>query len=97
MPSTTLSALSVLTQYARTHAQSLQCVKLYATLWTVAHQARLCMEFSRQEYWGGLPRPPPGDLLNPGIEPAPPTSPALPSGSLHTETLGKPHSICIAC
>ena len=39
-------------------------------LWTVAHQAPLSMGFSRQEYWGGLPCPPPGDLPNPGIEPA---------------------------
>ena len=40
-----------------------------ATLWTVAHQAPLSMGFSRQEYWGGLPCPPPGDLPNPGIKP----------------------------
>jgi len=37
--------------------------------WTVAHQAPLSMEFSRQEYWSGLPFPSPGDLPNPGIEP----------------------------
>ena len=36
--------------------------------WTVAHQASLSMEFSRQEYWSGLPFPPPGDLPNPGIK-----------------------------
>ena len=35
--------------------------------WTIAHQAPLSMEFSRQEYWGGLPFPSPGDLSNPGI------------------------------
>ena len=40
-----------------------------ATPWTVAHQAPLPMEFSRQEYWNGLPFPPPGDLPNPRIEP----------------------------
>ena len=39
------------------------------TPWTVACQAPLSMEFSRQEYWSGLPCPPPGDLPNPGIEP----------------------------
>ena len=39
------------------------------TPWTVAHQAPLSMEFSRQEYWSGLPWPPPGDLPDPGIEP----------------------------
>ena len=40
------------------------CVQLFATLWTVVHQASLSMEFSRQEYWSGLPYPPPGDILN---------------------------------
>ena len=41
----------------------------FATLWTVARQAPLSMGFSRQEYWSGLPRPPSGDLPNPGSEP----------------------------
>ena len=45
------------------------CVQLFATLWTAAHQAALSMGFSRQEYWSGLPRPPSGDLPDPGIEP----------------------------
>ena len=45
-------------------------IQLYATLRTVTHQAPLSMEFSRQGYWNGLPCPPPGDLPNPGIEPA---------------------------
>ena len=45
------------------------CVQLFGTLWTVAHQASLSMGFSRQEYWSGLPCPPPGDLPDPGIEP----------------------------
>ena len=45
-------------------------VQLFATLWTVAHQAPLSMGFSRQEYWSGLPCPPPGDLPDPGIKPA---------------------------
>ena len=44
-------------------------VRLFATLWTVAHQDPLSMEFSRQEYLSGLPYPPPGNLPNPGIEP----------------------------
>ena len=48
-----------------------------ANPWTVAHQAPLSMGFSRQEYWGGLPFPSPGDLTDPGIEPASLTSPAL--------------------
>ena len=51
-------------------------VQLFATPWTVAHQALLSMGFSRQEYWSGLPCPPPGDLPNPGIEPVSPMSPA---------------------
>ena len=44
-------------------------IQLSAMPWTVAHQAPLPMEFSRQEYWSGLPFPSPGDLLNPGTEP----------------------------
>ena len=52
-------------------------VQLFATLWTVAHQAPLSMGFSRQEYWSGLPYPPPGDLPNPGIEAASLKSSAL--------------------
>ena len=57
-------------------------VRLFATLWTVALQAPLSMEFSRQEYWSGLPFPPPGDLLSPGTEPG---SPALQVYSLPSE------------
>ena len=44
-------------------------VQLFVTPWTVAHQAPMSMEFSRQEYWGGWPFPSPGDLPNPGTEP----------------------------
>ena len=51
-------------------------IQLFATLWTVAHQA-VSMGFSRQEYWSGLPCPPPGDTPHPGIEPVFLTSPAL--------------------
>ena len=40
----------------------------FAIPWTVAHQVPLSMEFSRQEYWNGLPFPSPGDLPNPGTE-----------------------------
>ena len=46
-----------------------ECVWLFATPWTIAHQAPLSMEFSRQEYCSGLPFPPPGYLPNPEIEP----------------------------
>ena len=49
-------------------------VRLCETSWMAAHQASLSLGFSRQEYWGGLPYPLPGDLPNPGIEPR---SPAL--------------------
>ena len=52
-------------------------VRLFVTLWIIAHQAPLSMGFSTQEYWGGLPFPPPGNLSDPGIEPVPLTSPAL--------------------
>ena len=46
------------------------CAQLCATLWTVARQTPISMEFSRQDYWGGLPCPPPGNLPDPGIEAA---------------------------
>ena len=58
----------------------------FVTPWTVAHQAPLSMEFSRQEFWNGLPFLPPGNLPNPGIEP---TSLALASRFFTTEPLGK--------
>ena len=44
-------------------------VRLFATLWSVAHQTSLFKGFSRQEYWSRLPFPPPGDLPNPEINP----------------------------
>ena len=44
-------------------------VQISAILWTIAHQAPLSMGFSRQEYWGGLPFPPPGDLPDSGSNP----------------------------
>ena len=50
--------------------QLFSCVQLFVTLWTIAHQPSLSIGFSRQEYWSGLPFPLPGDLPNPGIEPA---------------------------
>ena len=52
-------------------------VQLFATLWTVAHQAPLSMGFSRQEYWCGLPYLPPGDLPNPGSKSPSLDSPAV--------------------
>ena len=61
-------------------------VRLFVTLRTVAHQAPLSVGFSRQEYWNGLPCPPPGDLPNPGIEPASLMFPALADGFFPTST-----------
>ena len=61
-------------------------VHLFAILWTVARQAPLSMGFSWQEYWSGVPFPPPGDLPDSGIEP---TSPALAGGFFTTEPPGK--------
>ena len=68
------------TKYVLSH---FSCVQLFAIPWTVAHQVLLSMEFSRQEYWSGLPFPSPGDLLDPGIESVSLVSPAL-AGELFT-------------
>ena len=59
------------------HAQLLSRVQLFATPWTVAHQAPLSMEFSRQRDWSGLPFPTPGDLPDPEIKSMSLASPAL--------------------
>ena len=71
-------------------AQSLQSCQLFATPWTVASQTPLSMGFSRQEYWSGLPCPPPGDLPDPEIEPVTLMSPALAGGFFTTLPLGSP-------
>ena len=68
----------------------LSCVRLFATLWTVAHQAPLSMGFSRQEYWSRLPFPPPGDLPDLGIKLRCLVSPALQVGSLPLAPPEKP-------
>ena len=70
--------------------QSHSHIQLFVTQWTVAHQAPLSMEFSRQECWSGLPFPPPRDLLDPGIEPISPASPDLSGGFFNIESPGKP-------
>ena len=67
--------------------KSLSHVRLFATLWTITHQAPLSMGFSGQEYWSGLPFPSPGDLPDPGIEPR---SPVLEADALTSEPPGKP-------
>ena len=62
-------------------------IQPFLTLWTVAYQEPLSVGFSKQEYWSGLPCPPPGDLPNSGMEPR---SPALQADSLPFEPRGKP-------
>ena len=66
------------------------CVRLFATPQTVALQALLSVVFSRQEHWNGLPFPSPRGLLNPGIEPVSPMSPALQADSLPLSHQGSP-------
>ena len=61
-------------------------VQLFATLWTIACQAPLSMEFTRQEYCSGLPCPPLGDLPDPGVEPASLMSPAFAVEFFTTDT-----------
>ena len=63
----------VVTHKLKVKVKSLSHVRLFATPWTVAHQAPSSKGFSRQEYWSGLPFPSPGDRPNPGIEPRSPT------------------------
>ena len=61
------------------------CVQIFVTPWTAAHHTSLFMEFSRQEYWNGLPFPTPWYLLNPGIKPVSLVSPALTGGLLASQ------------
>ena len=72
--------------------KSLSHVQLFETPWTVAYKAPLSMEFSRQEYWSGLPFPFPGDLPDPGIKPG---SPALQADTLLSELRGKPPNLSV--
>jgi len=67
------------------------CVCFFATLWSITHQALLSMEFSRQEYWSGLPFLALGELpsLFKGIEPAFLMCPALPGGFFTTVLPGE--------
>ena len=66
---------------------------LSETPWTVIHQASWSMGASRQEYWSGLPCPPPGDLPKPETESTSPASPAL-ADRVSTEPPGKP--LCLS-
>jgi len=74
-------------QLINVRACVISCVQLFVTLWTIAYQVPLFMEFSRQEYWSGLPFPPPGDLPDPGIKPV---SPALAGRFFTTVPPGMP-------
>ena len=71
----------------KVNVKLLSRVRLFATPWTVAHEASPSMGFSRQEYWSGLSFPSPGDLPNPGTEPR---SPVLQADALTSEPPGKP-------
>ena len=70
------------------------CILLFATLWTVAHQAAWSMGFSRQEYWSGLPCPPPGDRPYSVIKPASLMSPES-AGSFFTANTTWEASVCV--
>ena len=74
------------------YACVLSHVQLFVTPWTAAHKPPLSMEFSRQEYWSGLPFPTPEDLPNPGVKTGITslTSPAMAGGLFITEPPGKP-------
>ena len=74
------------------HAPLLSRVWVFATPWTVACQVPLSMGFPRQEYWCGLPLPPPGDLPDPGIEPGSLTSLALAGGFFTTSATWEAHA-----
>ena len=65
-------------------AQLLSCVQLFGTPWTITRQAPLSTEFSRQEYWSGVPLPTPGDLPKPETEATYLVSPALAGGLFTT-------------
>ena len=70
---------------------------LTVTPWTIACQAPLSMEFSRQEHWSGLPFPSPGDLPDPGVEPTSLVSPALAGRFLITSSTWESHTSVILC
>ena len=86
-----MSSLFHLPQYFKVKKVSHSVIVwLFVTPWTVACQAPLSMEFSRQEYWSGLPLPSPEEFPNPGTEPR---SPTLQADSLLYEPLGKEREI----
>ena len=73
-------------------AKSLQSCPTLCDPVDVARQAPLFMGFSRQEYWSGLPYPPPGHLPDPGIKPASLTSPSLAGGFFTTSATWEAHT-----
>ena len=82
----------VVSSVVLSEVKSLSCVRLFVTPWTVVYKAPLSVEFSRQEYWSGLPFPSPGDLPHPGIKPG---SPTLKLDTLPSDPPGKPLSKCL--
>ena len=84
------SLIKFISTFVKVKVKSLSGVRLFATLWTIAHQAPPSVGFSRQEYWSGLPFPSPGNLPDPGIEPR---SAAMQAGTLTSEPPGKPHQV----
>ena len=81
----------IIALYLYIYAQSLSCIQLFVTLWTVALQAPLSMGFSRQEFWSGLPSSPPEDLPNPGIDPSLSYLLHWQAGSLPLTPSGRPY------
>ena len=77
----------ILLMASKVKVKLLSRVQLFVTPWTIAYQAPQPMEFSRQEYWSGLPFLSPGDLPNPRIEPG---SLTLQADALPSEPPGKP-------
>ena len=73
------------------------CVQLSANPWTVARQSPLSMGFSSQEYWSGLPCPPPGDLPGPEIEPVSLTPPAVADRFFTTSMNASPITTTLFC
>ena len=74
-------------------AESLSHVQLIVSPWTVACQAPLSVEFSRQEYWSALPFPIPGNFPDPRFEPTSLVSPALAGKFFNTVPMGRPNKI----
>ena len=90
LPELRMSLLGTLGLMMCVCAQSLSGVRLFATLWIVAYQAPLSMEFSRKEYWSRLPFPIPEDLPSPGIKHTSLVCPALAGRFFTTAPPGKP-------